>query len=139
MFMALVITLSIPAAGIADEQELVITVKGLTTTSGTLHLVIFNSADSWKKDWRHAVKAMRGKPAGSSVTFVVKDLPAGWYGVKCFHDVNGNNRMEKNFVGYPTEPFGFSNDFVPRTGPPSFEKTRFRYNGGRQHIEINLQ
>ena len=59
----------------------------------------------------------------------VFDLPAGAYGVKAFHDVNGNGKMDTNPFGMPTEPFAFSNNAVGNMGPAKWDRARFEVSG----------
>lgn len=47
------------------------------------------------------------------------------YAVKAFHDVNGNKKLDTNFFGVPTEPYGFSNNARGTFGPPSLSEMIF--------------
>ena len=47
---------------------------------------------------------------GATVTVTLAAPAPGRYGIKMFHDVDGDGEMGTNIVGFPTEPFGFSND-----------------------------
>jgi hypothetical protein len=49
------------------------------------------------------------------------ELKSGEYAFAVFQDLNENGKLDKNWVGIPTEPYGFSNDPVIRFGPPSFK------------------
>jgi uncharacterized protein (DUF2141 family) len=58
-------------------------------------------------------------------TVSVKNLAAGKYAVRYYHDENLNNKMETNMFGKPTEGTGFSNNVTEKFGPPPFEKWLF--------------
>lgn len=76
------------------------------------------------------------KPGGAIVE--VKDLPPGVYAVQAYDDRNDNQKVDRNFVGLPTEAVGFSNNApVPFTGP-SFKASSFTYAGGEQQISLRL-
>lgn len=60
---------------------------------------------------------------------VFENLPAGAYGMKAFHDVNGNGKMDVNPFGMPTEPFAFSNNAVGNMGPARWDRARFDVSG----------
>ncbi|WP_428151061.1 DUF2141 domain-containing protein [Brevundimonas sp.] len=62
-----------------------------------------------------------------SVTF--EGLPAGDYGVKAFHDLNGDGRMNTNPFGMPVEPYAFSNNAVGNMGPASWDRAKFAVDG----------
>jgi uncharacterized protein (DUF2141 family) len=54
-------------------------------------------------------------------TIAVRDVPAGNWAVLAFQDVNGNGELDRNFIGIPSENYGFSRDARGKFGPPSFE------------------
>lgn len=67
------------------------------------------------------------------------DLEPGKYALALFHDLNGNGELDKNFVGIPKEPYGFSKDFRPKFSAPSFEDCAFEVTGtGSQQISVKL-
>jgi uncharacterized protein (DUF2141 family) len=39
-------------------------------------------------------------------------VPHGEYAIAVFVDVNGNGKMDKNFLGIPKEQYGFSNNVM---------------------------
>ncbi|MGH7028741.1 DUF2141 domain-containing protein [Brevundimonas sp.] len=59
----------------------------------------------------------------------VFDLPAGAYGMKAFHDVDGDGKMNVNPFGMPTEPYAFSNNAVGNMGPAKWDRARFEVSG----------
>jgi uncharacterized protein (DUF2141 family) len=54
-------------------------------------------------------------------------IPAGTYAVACFHDENKNGKLDKNFIGVPTEGTVASNNAKGSMGPPSFEDAKFTF------------
>ncbi len=55
-------------------------------------------------------------------------LPKGRYAISAFHDLNSNNKLDKNMVGLPTEKYGFSNNARGTFGPPSLSDQLFGLN-----------
>jgi len=55
----------------------------------------------------------------------IRSITPGKYAIRYFHDENLNGKMETNFIGKPTEGYGFSNNAVGRVGAPPFEKWLF--------------
>jgi len=56
-----------------------------------------------------------------------------------YHDENGNGRLDKNFIGIPREPLGFSNQYRPH-GPPTFSRAAFRLEADETRaINVTLQ
>jgi Short-chain dehydrogenases of various substrate specificities len=62
---------------------------------------------------------------GSKMEIRISNVPAGWYGVAVFQDIDKNKNLKTNFIGLPQEPIGFSNDARIKFGPPDFEDARF--------------
>jgi uncharacterized protein (DUF2141 family) len=60
---------------------------------------------------------------------VFRDLPAGEYAAKAFHDVDGDGEMDTNPFGIPIEPYAFSNNAVGAMGPASWDRARFTVAG----------
>jgi uncharacterized protein (DUF2141 family) len=48
------------------------------------------------------------------------DIPAGTYTLVIVHDENMSSKLDTNWLGIPTEGYGFSNDAKVMLGPPSF-------------------
>jgi outer membrane protein len=57
--------------------------------------------------------------------YYLKGVPSGEYALIVYLDENNNERIDKNFIGIPKEPIGFSNRYQPK-GPPVFSSAAFR-------------
>ena len=75
-------------------------------------------------------------PAGSSARF--ENLPPGDYAIAAFQDVNENGVLDKNALGIPTEPYGFSNDARGWFGPPSWQAARFHLGAADGAVTLTL-
>jgi uncharacterized protein (DUF2141 family) len=60
-------------------------------------------------------------------TCLFEDVPPGEYAVAVFHDENGNNDLDRNFLGIPSEGTGASNDARGFMGPPPYDGARFQF------------
>ena len=72
----------------------------------------------------------------STVVFV--DLPATAYAVSIVYDWDSDGELDKNFIGIPTEAFGFSNNATAFFGPPDWDAAHFALQGDLT-IEIELE
>jgi uncharacterized protein (DUF2141 family) len=87
-----------------------------------------------------------GKPVASKIIEVDSksnqtatfDLAPGRYALALYHDLNSNNVMDKNLVGIPKEPYGFSRDFRPKFSAPSFEDCAFELPATGKSISVKL-
>lgn len=75
-----------------------------------------------------------------TITYVFKDIPAGTYGIASFQDIDVNNELNTNFLGFPVEPYGFSNNKYGLFGPPAFGDISFEVVEGESvELIINLE
>lgn len=75
------------------------------------------------------IRAARIDVAAGNHSVTFDGLPAGEYGAKAFHDLNGDGRMNTNPFGMPTEPYAFSNNAVGNMGPASWDRAKFTVDG----------
>ena len=63
----------------------------------------------------------------------------GEYAVAVFHDENGNNDLDRNFLGIPSEGTGASSGEHNAFGPPRYEGARFEFPEGRRVHRIRIR
>jgi len=66
-------------------------------------------------------------------------VPSGTWAVLAYHDENGNKKLDTNFVGMPTEGYGFSNGAKARFGPPSFKDAAIAVGEGNVPATVTLK
>lgn len=66
------------------------------------------------------------------------DIPPGKYALAVIHDENLDGKLATNWLGAPTEGYGFSNDVTAMLSAPSFEAAQFSYEGQNLDMEIRL-
>jgi uncharacterized protein (DUF2141 family) len=76
--------------------------------------------------------------ANSGTLTVGFDLPNGEYAVAIYHDLNANRTLDKNILGIPKEPYGFSKNFKPGISAPEFDDCSIILNGNQKNISISL-
>jgi len=95
--------------------------------SGNVALVLFNSANTFG-DLRDPLR-VDIHPLDGRDEYLIEDVEAGEYALMVYYDENGNGRMDKNFIGIPKEPLGFSNRYRPKA-PPAYERAAFTLGQG---------
>lgn len=121
------------AAGAAD---LTVRVADVQSAQGSVMVAVYDSAASFLV---RPAKAARVAAATGTVDLVIKDLPAGEYGIALFHDANGNGKMDRNAMGIPSEDYAFSNNARGSMGPPSFDQVRFSLPASGAAATISLR
>jgi len=121
----------------AAAGELAIVVRGLASSSGSVHYAVYDSAEAFPEGDGRIAKGHVAVRA-DSVRIVVPNLAPGFYAVAVFHDENGNGEFDQGLFGIPLERYGFSNDARGFFGPPDFAAARVELGQGTRRIKITL-
>lgn len=127
------ITMAFPVAA----ETLTVVIKNVESANGYIMLVILASEQEFDGDIE-AIASMKQRTLAGDNTFTVGNLPEGDYGFRIMHDKNSNGELDSNFVGMPTEPWGFSNNATGTMGPPGWSDVKFSLSGkATQIITLN--
>jgi uncharacterized protein (DUF2141 family) len=95
-----------------------------TKKGGEISAAIFNKTNFLKTGKQLATTSREVTTA--KMVFVFDDVPAGEYAFVAYQDIDRNKSMKTNFIGYPKEPWGISNNPRILFGPPSFEESKIK-------------
>jgi len=121
----------------AGQATVIVKVTGLRSEKGQVRIAVFNSSEKWLGE--QPVYSSTINVDSQSVTWKIYDVPYGDYGIAVFHDENKNGKMDKNFVGIPLEPYGFSNNVRVTLGPPTWGKSKFVVKGSTTEVSIEVK
>ena len=100
-------------------------------------VALVNSDAAWNNQEK-PVAAQKVAAAQGEVKLQFKDLAPGTYAVQVMHDENENNQLDTNFLGIPTEGYGFSNNpNVMRKA--HYDEARFDVGADAANITIRLR
>ena len=99
--------------------DLTIEVSGITPDRGKVYVAVYDGPETFPISGRQRTGQIV-EAQGRSLTLHFKDLPPGHYAAVAFQDFNGNGVLDKNFLGIPKEPYGFSNGARGAAGAPKF-------------------
>jgi len=122
----------------ATPAAIQVTVENVRSSKGLITAVLYNdNPDTFLKRGarldRIRVDAHQGE------TMLCLQAPAnGRYTVAIYHDENGNKEFDRNFLGIPTEGYGFSQNPGFRFGKPDIEETLFTVNGEKTDLRISV-
>jgi uncharacterized protein (DUF2141 family) len=137
---SILLVATLPAISAAEEAAktgtLEVSITNLDSDKGVLVVAVLNSAEQFSSGdlTFRANENVPIKDGKATVSF--EDIPYGTFAVKTFHDENSNGKLDTNFVGYPKEGFGFSNNAMGKFGPPTFEQAKFTFAAEKLRIEI---
>ena len=122
--MALAVTAACVAslATQAAAADLNVRIEGLRSAEGDVRVALHRQVpDGDFPGDAGVVAATILSAAPGAVRVVFAGLAPGSYAVAAFHDADGDGELATNFLGMPTEGYGFSNGAVGFMGPPGFE------------------
>ena len=119
----------------ALSSDLSIRLSGLEEIKGEVLVVVYDSATGMKNHqaFKTDIKAVTEK----NMLIHFTDVPEGEYAVMVYQDLDGNKKLNRNLIGIPNEPYGFSNN-PSLMGPPRFEQLRFQQTKLGQVLNISL-
>jgi uncharacterized protein (DUF2141 family) len=130
---ALVLLFSVPV--LAADVE--ITIRNVRSADGRIMVALYADEAAYTAE-RQTMGSMLPATAGE-VRAVFAGLPEGRYGIAVFHDIDSDEKLGTNVLGYPTEPFGFGNDAEVRFSRPAFSATAIMVSGAATRTVVTLK
>lgn len=125
--------------GPPGNLTLTVNVQGLRSGKGLIAVSLY--ADNRSKFLVKKGSIYVGRvDARAPVTHVCMHLPApGVYALAVYHDEDASRKLNRNFVGLPTEGFGFSNNPKTFMSLPSFSSVRLNVPRSGMETTITLR
>ena len=125
------LTLESNAAGV------VITVSGIAQADGQIGCSLFKSALGFPMD-SSAARQVWLPASRDGVVCSFSEVSEGRYAVAVAHDLNGNRRVDTNFVGIPTEAWGVSGNARPTLRSPRWDEAFFEV-GREKDVALEIR
>ncbi|MCA1763457.1 MAG: DUF2141 domain-containing protein [Cryomorphaceae bacterium] len=119
-----------------DLNEVGIGVYNAKPVKSKIFVAIYDSESSFLEDelmLREIDVSEKSKKHELSVW-----VKPGFYAIAIFQDLNNNGKLDKNMVGIPNEPYGFTNYEGLQITPPTWNKTALYIDSSRE-ILIDLK
>lgn len=98
-----------------------IVVRGLENNEGALLLAVFNDQEQFPYEPFLEFKWPKDTVTGHSLATTINLPHPGNYAFSALDDENDNGELDRKFIGFTTEHFGFSNNARPGLfRPPSY-------------------
>jgi uncharacterized protein (DUF2141 family) len=130
--------LLIPQDSVKYPGTIILRIAGLNNDNGDVKVGLFNSAQSFSGKTKEKFGGTIVKIFDKKAQCVFSNIPYGEYAIKLFHDEDADDKIQTNFLGMPTEQYGFSNNAKGFFGIPSFDKAKFTVSSDTVRVEINL-
>lgn len=122
---AFMISLGVPQVVFAED--LVVKLDGLRNTKGNVIVCVWNQAGAFPdcENGKPVARQSVTAAVASRETMTFRNITPGTIAISVFHDENGNNKFDTNFVRMPLEGVGMSNNPKMGFGPPKYKNSTF--------------
>ncbi len=135
---ALLAALLVAACTASSAADVVVRISGLNEPLGQVGCALFAAAAGFPMD-NTAARNLWVPAEAKGVACRFSDVPEGTYAVSIGHDLNSNRRVDTNFVGLPTEPWGVSNNARPALRAPRFDEASFKVSAETRELVIDIK
>ncbi|MBP2833422.1 DUF2141 domain-containing protein [Aquimarina sp. U1-2] len=110
-----------------------VTVPNVSNSEGAVHFGLYNESTFMKAA---PIQGTHTTIKDGVATITFKNVPEGIFAISCYHDKNGNNRMDFEDNGRPIESYGISNNTMSY-GPPTWEAAKFVV--GTEDLDLSIR
>ena len=125
-------------AGPASAARIIVTIDGLHSAQGTVFVGLYATLSKFlngnQSDALRKVRASTGP-----ITVAFDNLPPGTYAVGAYHDENGNDHLDTNFLGLPVEGYALSNGVRAVMAKPTFQQAAFTVGTGDKPLALHIR
>ncbi len=116
-----------------DPEQAVLAVQtGFDTDSLNIRVIAYDSADSFLEE---PVARFDARLDETGLAIIpLGNLPNADHAFVAYLDENEDGKLNRNFLGKPTEPYVFSNNVRAKLSRPTFEQTRVQLIVGAVNI-----
>ena len=125
-----------PTMALAQPLTITLNLPENYSAGGTFRVGVFTSQDAF--DAGDVAYGTQMPAIAGTNTATFSNLPAGTYGISAYLDQNGNDELDRNLLGIPSEPYGFSLNPVIRFSAPKFDEFAFDYEGQGGVLSLDL-
>ena len=124
-------------AEVDKTGNLCVVITGLENDDGEVLIAVSNSREDYESD-DSAFIGVNVKIENGKTEYTFEELPFGEYAIKLFHDENMDGELDSNFLGIPTEDYGFSNNATGTFGPADYDDAKFIFEQSEMTMEISV-
>ena len=118
----LLLSISVILQALSEKLELIVNITNISNDEGQVIVKLYNSEDTFLKT---PFEIKTAKIVNGKATVVFQNITDGIYSFSVIHDENGNNKIDFNFLGIPSEDVAASNNAAGFLGPPNYEDAKF--------------
>ena len=106
-----------------STSTVLLEVSSFKNTRGTLNCRLFIKPSDFPDG--EGILSVRVPIAGPNTSCTFSNIEPGTYAVAVVHDENSDGKLDKNFVGVPSEGYGVSNNKTYALSAPKWDESIF--------------
>ncbi len=122
----------------APSKTLEVHVVALHSDQGKVGCTLWRSDDGFPSKQERAADRTWCPISRREATCQFRGLQDGEFAVACFHDENGNGRLDTGFLGIPKEGVAVSRDAKGFMGPPKYKNAKLSYPASGAAITVTM-
>lgn len=119
--------------------KLTVEIDGFKNQEGQVCVNLFAGSQGFPNNRQRVLKRQCTQISEIPLKLTFDNLKPGSYAVAVIQDLNGDGTLNRNSLGMPVEPFGFSRNPEVRTSAPKFGDTAFVLAGPNTIIQIQMK
>jgi uncharacterized protein (DUF2141 family) len=121
-----------------EKPIVTIKITNIKQAKGNMRVAFYKKGSGFPKEGSITYAREVKVSQVGDLTLSFTDIPFGEYAIAVFQDKNQNQKIDKNLIGYPTEPFGFSKNFKPKFSEPEFSDCKVLISSTNNAFTIKL-
>lgn len=117
------------------ETTIAVVVENINTNEGKILFSLYTKDTFMRSAPNYTASA---EIVNGTAKVVFENIPEGTYAITCFHDRNGNGKMDFEPNGMPLEKYGVSTNTINPYGPPNWNDVKFENKGEPLVFNIKL-
>lgn len=122
---------------VATREPLTLIISNLASATGPIIVGVYGTDNNFP-DPNDQMKQYKFRPKGKELVAKISNLKFGKYALAIYQDENNDGKIDKNFIGIPTEGYAFSNNFKPTIKAPDFDDCSFDYNPKNNTVALKI-
>lgn len=121
------------------QGRIFLELSNIRSGQGKIHVAVYDREEAFTRSLTPYRKLVEQAPEQPTLLLQLNDLPYGRYAIAVYHDVNDNGDLDKNLMGIPTEPYGFSHNPRAKWSAPRFAEMVFEVQAEPTHLSVDLK
>ncbi len=117
-----------PTADPNDPLSITFVISDAKSREGRVLCGLYHEEAKWlSRDYFQGAKSDVDEHGQARCVF--RGIPAGFYAISAFHDLDSDNELDRKIFGIPAEPYCASRNARRAFGPPRWRDAVFSYAG----------